>query len=73
MHNGVFATLEEVVAFYNAGGGEGENKDPLLQPLDLSAQEQSDLVAFLRSLCGDPIVMEAPELPPYAPWDQGGN
>ncbi|HEC23197.1 MAG TPA: c-type cytochrome [Chloroflexi bacterium] len=73
MHNGVFATLEEVVAFYNAGGGDDPNKDPLMQPLNLTAQEQADLVAFLESLCGDRIIVEAPELPPYAPWDMEGN
>ncbi|MBI3971098.1 MAG: c-type cytochrome [Chloroflexi bacterium] len=66
MHNGVFATLEDVVAFYNAGGGDDPNKGPLLRPLNLTAQEQADLVAFLKNLCGDKIVVEAPTLPPYA-------
>ena len=65
MHNGVFSTLDEVVAFYNEGGGETPNKSELIQPLDLTADEQADLVAFLESLCGDPITDEAPDLPPY--------
>jgi len=69
MHNGYFSTLEEVVAFYNDGGGDAENKDSLLQPLDLTADEQASLVTFLESLCGDPMIMEAPELPEYAPMD----
>ncbi len=68
MHNGVFQTLEEVVAFYNAGGGDHPNKDPLMEPLGLTAQEQSDLVELLQSFCGDPITDEAPELPPYGPF-----
>lgn len=68
MHNGAFNTLAEVVAFYNAGGGEAPNKDPLMQPLNLTGAEQADLVAFLESLCGDRIVITAPELPEYAPW-----
>ena len=55
MHNGMFATLEEVVAFYKKGGGNDPYKDPLLKPLDLSTQEQADLVAFLKSLTGDPL------------------
>ena len=55
MHNGVFDTLEDVVAFYNDGGGGDPNKDPRLKPLGLSAQEMSDLVAFLESLSGDPL------------------
>ncbi|PSK90287.1 cytochrome-c peroxidase [Taibaiella chishuiensis] len=55
MHNGVFATLEEVVDFYNRGGGAGlgfELPNQTLSPdrLDLSAQEQKDLIAFIHAL-----------------------
>lgn len=73
MHNGVFGTLQEVLTFYNIGGGDDPNKDPLLEQLDLNEQQLFDLVAFLQSLCGDPITMKAPELPPYAVWTEGGN
>ncbi len=74
MHNGFYATLEEVIAFYNSGGGDHANKDPLLEPLNLTAGEQADLLTFLESLCGDKILVEAPELPPYEPWTAiGGN
>ncbi|MCF6355264.1 MAG: hypothetical protein L3J26_09240 [Candidatus Polarisedimenticolaceae bacterium] len=55
MHNGMLATLEEVVAFYNAGGGKDRRKSPLLKPLGLSDDEQRDLVAFLLALSGDPL------------------
>ncbi len=55
MHNGVFATLKEVVAFYNRGGGRDRNKDKRIKPQGLSGKEQSDLVAFLESLSGDPL------------------
>lgn len=65
MHNGAFETLEQVIAFYDAGGGVSPNLDPLLRPLGLSDRDKQDLVAFLQSLTGDPIVVEAPELPPY--------
>ncbi len=65
MHNGVLGSLEEVIAFYNAGGGDDPNKDPLMQPLKLSDAQQRDLKAFLESLCGDEILEESPELPPY--------
>ena len=51
-HKGQFETLEAVVAFYNAGGGDDGYKDPLKKPLNLTEQEQNDLVAFLRSLSG---------------------
>ncbi len=52
MHDGSLGTLSEVVAFYNAGGIPNEGLDPRVAPLGLSAEEQSDLVAFLESLSG---------------------
>ena len=55
MHNGRLATLEEVVAFYNRGG----DIDPppsFIKPRGLSAQQRSDLVAFLRNELTDPRV-----------------
>ena len=77
MHNGAFWDLEEVVQFYNAGGGENEftdgtiaaTKSDLIKPLGLSDDEVADLVAFLEAFSGDELVVEAPELPPYAPLD----
>ena len=42
MHNGAFATLEEVVRFYNT--------QSTLAPLNLKPDEISDLVAYLESL-----------------------
>ena len=54
MHNGIFASLATVVAFYNEGGGRDTNKDRLLRPLGLSRLEQADLVAFLEALTGAP-------------------
>ncbi len=53
MHDGSLGTLREVVKFYGAGGVPNETLDPLIAPLDLNAQEVSDLVAFLESLTGD--------------------
>jgi cytochrome c peroxidase len=44
------ATLADVVDFYAKGGIANENLDPGIQPLDLTAQDKSDLVEFLRSL-----------------------
>jgi cytochrome c peroxidase len=59
MHNGVFKTLDEVVEFYDRGGGKGSG----LKPLGLSAAEKQALVAFLETLSGDPVTMAAPKLP----------
>jgi len=64
MHNGLFATLEEVVAFYNAGGG---HDDPLareLSPLGLSEGEQKHLIRFLESLSSRSPVRLEPLDPP---------
>jgi cytochrome c peroxidase len=64
MHNGMLATLADVVEFYDRGGGEAQNKTPLLKPLKLSVQEKKDLVAFLEALSMDqPLVMDDPKLP----------
>lgn len=51
-HNGSFETLEQVIIFYNAGGGEDTYKDPLKRPLNLNEKEQKDLVEFLKALSG---------------------
>jgi cytochrome c peroxidase len=52
MHDGRFKTLEEVVNFYNKGGVKNPHQDPLVLPLELTDQEKSDLLAFLRTLNG---------------------
>ena len=63
MHDGAFTTLDQVVAFYTAGGGPSPHKSPLLKPLDLSAKEEQALVAFLRSLTDPTAGVTAPKLP----------
>ena len=63
MHDGVFSTLEQVVAFYVAGGGSAPNKSPLMKSLDLNAKEQKALVAFLRSLTDPSAEVDPPRLP----------
>lgn len=73
MHNGVFATLEDVVEFYNRGGGIHPNKSRLLRPLGLTDAEKKALVEFLKSLAGDPVVVEPPRLPEYKLRTLGKN
>jgi cytochrome c peroxidase len=63
MHDGAFRTLEEVVEFLNNGGGAIPNLSPLLKPLQLTAEERTDLVAFLKALTGEPIKFDMPKLP----------
>lgn len=55
MHNGVFKTLEEVVDFYNKGGGVGSGIDvpnQTLAPdsLGLNNMEKKALISFMNSL-----------------------
>lgn len=63
MHNGMYATLKEVVEHYNRGGDVKENLDPNMKPLNLTEQEITDIVAFMRSLTGDPVEVAVPRLP----------
>ena len=77
MHNGSFWDFEEVVEFYNAGGGQNDftdgtmasSKTDLIKPLGLDEEEVENLVAFLEAFSGDELEVEAPKLPPYAPLD----
>lgn len=66
MHDGSAKTLEEVVAFYNQGGIKNPWLSAEIKPLGLTAQEQTDLVEFMKALTGeiDPEVGRPPELPP---------
>ena len=48
MHSGSEKTLEDVVEFYNKGGGKNvSNLDPMIVPLGLSKKEVKALVAFM--------------------------
>ncbi len=64
MHNGRFATLEQVVKNYRDGG---KNTTPYQDPritkiksLNLSDQDVSDIVEFLRTLTDNSFVMDKP-------------
>jgi cytochrome c peroxidase len=55
MHNGIFKTLEEVVDFYNQGGGQGlgiapPNQTLPFEKLSLTKKEKKDVVAFMKTL-----------------------
>jgi cytochrome c peroxidase len=63
MHDGSVATLEDVVRFYDQGGGPDQTAG--LGRLGLSDPEIDQLVAFLESLSSDPVTAEAPALPDY--------
>ena len=80
MHNGILGTLDEVIEFYNQGGGEDRPglKDSAMKPLGLTAGEKEALKEFLLSLSGDPIVIEMPkggkvEYQPMPDWKKTRN
>lgn len=55
MHNGVYTTLEEVMEFYNNGGGKGLHIAPPNQTLpfdklNLSKKEIKEIISFMKAL-----------------------
>lgn len=59
MHNGVFKTLEDVIEFYEKGGGAGQGMklDSQTLPdakLKLTDREKKDLVSFMKTLTDSP-------------------
>ena len=55
MHNGVFNSLEEVVDYYDVGGGHGwgiapENTTLPEDSLNLTQEEKNDLIFFMKQL-----------------------
>lgn len=78
LHDGSAATLEEVVANYAAGGrvitggpraGDGRanpHKDPEISRIALSAQDQADIVAFLKTLTDRAVTRDPRFADPFA-------
>ncbi len=69
MHNGAFATLEEVIEFYADGSGPGRGVDVMpdefIRGFYLTEQELHDLVAFLYALTDEPAeLITIPETVP---------
>jgi len=65
MHDGALATLEEVIEFYDRGGGDDidiarERIDSDLVPLGLDAGEKRDLLTFLKALTDETVKVEIP-------------
>ncbi len=61
MHNGVFATLDEVIDFFDRGGGKD---NAALRPIGLSPEEKMQLKAFLvEALSGEDLQITFPHVP----------
>lgn len=59
MHNGIYTDLEQVLDFYNKGGGIGlgfelDNQTLSSDSLQLTKKEQIQIISFLKSLSIDP-------------------
>jgi len=61
MHNGIFESLEQVIEFFDQGGGKGSTA---LKPLKLSVDEKKALKTFLvEALTGEEQQFVYPKLP----------
>lgn len=61
MHNGIFATLDDVIEFFDKGGGKG---NAALKPLGLHAKEKKYLKTFLiEALTDEDLVIQYPKVP----------
>ncbi len=56
MHDGSESTLESVIEFYNKGGEPNRFLDGGIRPLDLTKEEEKDIVELLKTFTSDDIV-----------------
>ena len=64
MHNASEKTLLDVMKFYNQGGKKNRYLDEKIRPLNLSDEELSDLVEFMRALTSDSVLRRAQQTNP---------
>ena len=78
MHNGVFKSLEEVIEFYDVGGGIGLGYDVPYQTLSdeklhLTSIEKFQLISFLKSLTDTVGLTKIPGRLPLFPDNESLN
>jgi len=66
MHDGSVATLEEVVEWYDKGGHANPHLSDKIKPLNLTKQEQADLVEFMKACTSPTTPVETGRLPAAA-------
>ncbi len=69
MHNGVYQTLDDVMQFYNMGGGAGigielPNQTLPFDSLGLSKQDIQDIIAFVKTLTDTTRLFQKPSTLP---------
>ena len=61
MHNGIFVTLDEVIDFFDRGGGQGNTT---IKPINLNPEEKKYLKIFLvEALSGEDLKLTYPVIP----------
>jgi len=63
MHDGSLATIEQVLAHYIMGGEKRASLSMLIHPIELSPDDQKDLIEFLDTLNGADVPTVLPVLP----------
>jgi cytochrome c peroxidase len=63
MHDGSLPDLSSVIDLYDRGGVDRPSRDPNIRPLDLSAEERANLIAFLQTLTGETAQDPSPLTP----------
>lgn len=58
MHDGRFATLEEVIDHYASGGHAVENRNPNIAGFELTPRKKEALIAFLNTLTDESFVTD---------------
>jgi cytochrome c peroxidase len=62
-HDGSAKTLEEAIDYMLTGGKGTDNLDSAFKKVELTPEERTDLIAFVKSLEGERPSFEKPELP----------
>ncbi len=61
MHNGILATLDEVIDFFDGGGGQGNTA---IKPINLNTEEKKYLKVFLiEAMSGEDLKLTYPVIP----------
>lgn len=63
MHDGSLVSLKEVIEHYNSGGQKHKHKSKLINPLQLTELEKSQLISFLNSLTDEQFISNKIFLP----------
>jgi cytochrome c peroxidase len=63
MHDGSVATLEEVVEWYDKGGHPNPHLSDKMKPLNLTAEEKTDLVEFMKACTSPTSPVQIARLP----------